>query len=114
MTTRALEHGADIVFHSATKYLNGHSDVVAGVLVTAREDERWQDIKLVRTLMGGILGPMEPGCCYAVCVRCFCASIGHPSRRCVWRGILRSTRDCSACCIPVSKAIPDMRLRAAR
>jgi cystathionine gamma-synthase len=59
VTTRALEFGADIVFHSATKYLNGHSDVVAGILVTARADERWQDIKLVRTLTGGILGPME-------------------------------------------------------
>ncbi|MDX2312612.1 MAG: PLP-dependent aspartate aminotransferase family protein [Gammaproteobacteria bacterium] len=59
VTTRALEHGADIVFHSATKYLNGHSDVVAGVLVTARDDERWQEIKLVRTLTGGILGPFE-------------------------------------------------------
>jgi cystathionine gamma-synthase len=59
VTTRALEHGADIVFHSATKYLNGHSDVVAGVLVTAREDERWEEIKLVRSLTGGILGPFE-------------------------------------------------------
>ncbi len=59
VTTRALDYGADIVFHSATKYLNGHSDVVAGVLVTAQEDERWQDIKLVRTLTGGILGPHE-------------------------------------------------------
>jgi cystathionine gamma-synthase len=59
VTTRALDYGADIVFHSATKYLNGHSDVVAGVLVTAKEDERWQDIKLVRTLTGGILGPHE-------------------------------------------------------
>jgi cystathionine gamma-synthase len=59
VTTRALNYGADIVFHSATKYLNGHSDVVAGILVTAREDERWEDIKLVRTLTGGILGPHE-------------------------------------------------------
>ena len=59
VTTRALEHGADIVFHSATKYLNGHSDVVAGILVTARDDERWQDIREVRKLTGGILGPME-------------------------------------------------------
>lgn len=59
VTTRALDYGADIVFHSATKYLNGHSDVVAGILVTAREDERWDDIKLVRTLTGGILGPHE-------------------------------------------------------
>jgi cystathionine gamma-synthase len=59
VTTRALDYGADIVFHSATKYLNGHSDVVAGILVTARQDERWEDIKLVRTLTGGILGPHE-------------------------------------------------------
>ena len=59
VTTRALEHGADIVFHSATKYFNGHSDVVAGILVTARDDERWQDIRSVRLLTGGILGPME-------------------------------------------------------
>lgn len=59
VTTRALDYGADIVFHSATKYLNGHSDVVAGILVTARDDERWQDIQLVRKLTGGILGPME-------------------------------------------------------
>lgn len=59
VTTRALDYGADIVFHSATKYLNGHSDVIAGILVTARDDERWQEIKLVRTLSGGILGPLE-------------------------------------------------------
>ncbi len=59
VTTRALEFGADIVFHSATKYLNGHSDVVAGILVTARDDERWQEIRLVRQLTGGVLGPFE-------------------------------------------------------
>ncbi len=59
VTTRALEHGADIVFHSATKYLNGHSDVVAGILVTAELNERWEEIKLVRTLTGGVLGPFD-------------------------------------------------------
>ena len=59
VTTRALEFGADIVFHSATKYLNGHSDVLAGILVSARDDERWREIKLVRTLTGGVLGPFE-------------------------------------------------------
>jgi len=59
ISTRALEHGADLVFHSATKYMNGHSDVVAGLLVTREADERWQEIKLVRKLMGGILGPFE-------------------------------------------------------
>jgi cystathionine gamma-synthase len=59
VTTRALEHGADIVFHSATKYFNGHSDVMAGILVTAKLDQRWEEIKLVRTLTGGVLGPFE-------------------------------------------------------
>lgn len=59
VTTRALEYGADIVFHSATKYLNGHSDMVGGILVSAQNDERWEDIKLVRTLTGGVLGPFE-------------------------------------------------------
>ena len=59
VTTRALDYGADIVFHSATKYLNGHSDVVAGVLVTRELNQRWDEIKLVRKLTGGVLGPFE-------------------------------------------------------
>lgn len=59
VTTRPLEFGADFVFHSATKYLNGHSDVVAGMLVAAKQDSRWAEIKLVRTLTGGVLGPFE-------------------------------------------------------
>ena len=59
VTTRALDYGADIVFHSATKYLNGHSDVVGGILVTAAQDARWEDIRLVRMLTGGVLGPVE-------------------------------------------------------
>jgi len=56
---RPLEMGADMVFHSATKYLNGHSDVMAGVLVTNEADARWAEIKKLRTLMGGICGPYE-------------------------------------------------------
>lgn len=59
VTTRALDHGADIVFHSATKYLNGHSDVMAGIVVTRELDSRWEEIKLVRKLSGGVLGPFE-------------------------------------------------------
>ena len=59
MTTKALELGADIVFHSATKYLNGHSDVLAGVLVTNEQDERWNEIRFIRKHVGGVLGPFE-------------------------------------------------------
>lgn len=57
--TRPIEHGADIVVHSATKYLNGHCDVVAGAVVTAKEDELWERICEVRTEAGAILGSFE-------------------------------------------------------
>lgn len=59
VTLRALDLDADIVFHSGTKYLAGHSDVTAGVLATRVADERWEDVKLARTLMGGVLGAFE-------------------------------------------------------
>ncbi len=59
ITTRALDLGADVVFHSATKYLNGHSDVTAGVLVTREANELWDEIKFVRKHVGGVLGPFE-------------------------------------------------------
>ena len=58
-TTRALELGADFVFHSASKYYNGHSDVMAGILVTKQLDARWDEIKLLRKLTGGVIGPFE-------------------------------------------------------
>ena len=57
--TRPIELGADLVMHSATKYLNGHGDVVAGALVTARDDEHWQRIQQVRAEGGAILGSFE-------------------------------------------------------
>jgi cystathionine gamma-synthase len=58
-TTQALGLGADIVFHSATKYLNGHSDLTAGVLVTRVEDETWRELRWLRSRMGGVLGAFE-------------------------------------------------------
>lgn len=57
--TRPLDLGADLVMHSATKYLNGHSDLVAGALVCRRPDDFWQRIKAVRTQIGGTLGSFE-------------------------------------------------------
>ncbi|MGH6926497.1 MAG: trans-sulfuration enzyme family protein [Propylenella sp.] len=59
MLTRPLEHDADIVMHAATKYLGGHSDVVAGALATARADALWERIRRNRTMLGQILGPLE-------------------------------------------------------
>jgi cystathionine gamma-synthase len=59
--TRPIAFGADIVVHSATKYLNGHSDVVAGALVFARAigDRTWGHAARLRGMLGAILGPFE-------------------------------------------------------
>ncbi len=57
--TRPLTLGADIVMHAATKYLNGHSDVIAGALVTARDDDQWKRLKAIRHDMGATLGTFE-------------------------------------------------------
>jgi cystathionine gamma-synthase len=59
MLTRPIELGAHVVMHSATKYLNGHSDVIAGVLATAADDELWQRIRYVRSGGGAVPGPFE-------------------------------------------------------
>jgi cystathionine gamma-synthase len=59
LLTRPIELGADIVMHAATKYLNGHSDLAAGVLVTREDDACWQRIKSVRAYVGGTLGSFE-------------------------------------------------------
>src|SRR6266571_699215 len=57
--TRPLELGADLVVHSATKYLNGHSDVLAGAVLTARRDPFWERIRSWRRNAGAVLGPFE-------------------------------------------------------
>ncbi len=58
-TTKPLELGADYAFHSATKYLNGHSDVLAGALSTNTVDDRWADISDIRKLQGTALPGFE-------------------------------------------------------
>jgi cystathionine gamma-synthase len=59
LLTRPLALGADIVMHSASKYLNGHSDVIAGALACAKADDLWARIKRNRSMLGQILGPLE-------------------------------------------------------
>ena len=55
---RPLTLGADIVFHSATKYLAGHSDVVLGVAVTS-DDEVAERLRFLQNAMGGVPGPLD-------------------------------------------------------
>ncbi|MFZ4164573.1 cystathionine gamma-synthase [Brevundimonas sp. NPDC058933] len=53
-----LALGADVVMHSATKYLNGHSDIVAGVLV-AKDAEMAAQLKFLQNSIGGVMGPFD-------------------------------------------------------
>lgn len=57
--SQPLALGADLVMHAATKYLAGHSDVLAGALVTARSDDAWQQIRELRHDEGPCIGPFE-------------------------------------------------------
>jgi cystathionine beta-lyase/cystathionine gamma-synthase len=57
-----LSLGADIVLHSTTKYLNGHSDMVGGMLITAREDLA-ERIGFLQNAAGGVPGPMDCWLC---------------------------------------------------
>lgn len=58
-TTRALDLGADLIFHSATKFLNGHSDITGGVVSTRTLDARWEEIHFIRKQQGAVLGAFE-------------------------------------------------------
>ncbi|WP_155712818.1 trans-sulfuration enzyme family protein [Pseudoduganella dura] len=59
---RPLEHGFDIVVHSATKYLNGHSDIIGGIAVVAGEERQaaWREqLGFLQNSVGAILGPFD-------------------------------------------------------
>jgi cystathionine gamma-synthase len=55
---RPLELGADVVYHSATKYLAGHSDTVSGVLATSRDD-LFERLKFLQNAIGAVPGPFD-------------------------------------------------------
>jgi cystathionine gamma-synthase len=55
---RPLTLGADIVFHSATKYLAGHSDTILGVVVTS-DDQVAEQLRFLQNAMGGVPGPLD-------------------------------------------------------
>ena len=59
LLTQPLGLGADLVMHAATKYLNGHSDLIAGSLTVREDSEYWQRVRKVRAQIGGTLGSFE-------------------------------------------------------
>ncbi len=58
MLQRPLEQGIDIVMHSATKYIGGHSDVVGGLLVTRRKDLA-EKLRFMQNAIGSVMGPFD-------------------------------------------------------
>lgn len=54
-----LDHGIDVVLHSATKYLNGHSDIVGGIIVTAENPALEEKLGYLQNAVGSILGPFD-------------------------------------------------------
>jgi cystathionine beta-lyase/cystathionine gamma-synthase len=60
--TRPLELGADIVMHSATKYLGGHSDLLGGALVV-KDQALWDRLYFIQNTTGAVLGPLESFLC---------------------------------------------------
>lgn len=59
LLTQPLALGADIVMHSATKYLNGHSDVISGALATRENSSFWKRIVTLRAQNGCVPGPND-------------------------------------------------------
>jgi cystathionine gamma-synthase len=59
MVTRPLELGADLVMHSTTKYLGGHSDVLSGALVARADDELFHRIRTVQVAGGAVAAPFD-------------------------------------------------------
>jgi cystathionine gamma-lyase len=56
---RPLEHGIDIVMHSATKYLNGHSDMVGGVVVVGADEALAERLAFLQNAVGAVAGPFD-------------------------------------------------------
>ncbi len=56
---RPLEHGADLVVHSATKYLNGHSDMVGGMVVVGDDADLVEQLAFLQNSVGAVQGPFD-------------------------------------------------------
>ena len=92
---RPVEYGADLVMHSITKFLNGHTDVVGGVIIA-------RDPELLATLRST---PIRHGWCCAGCAPCRCVCGPRRTTRGGWRSGSSTTTPSNGSGIPVSPAI---------
>src|SRR6185437_12695257 len=111
---RPLELGFDVVMHSATKYLNGHSDMVGGVVVIGDNRELGDQLAFLQNAVGAVAGPLTASsrCAASRPWRCGWSGIA-PTRSpspSIWR-LIRASR---AYTIPGCRAIGSMRSPAGR
>ena len=111
---RPLELGFDLVLHSVTKYLNGHSDVVAGAVITAADAQREKNLAFLQNSIGGILSPFDS----FIALRGLKTLALRMERHC--DNALRIARHLEAhpgsagCSIPASRATPSTPWRNGR
>ena len=110
---RPLQFGVDVVMHSTTKYINGHSDVVGGALVTS-QPALAEKIGFLQNATGTCAGPQD---CYLVLrgIKTLALRMEEHNRtrwrwRTGWSAILRSAR----CCIPALNRTPSDCLRSGK
>ena len=103
--TRPLELGADIVMHSATKYIGGHSDVLGGALVVANP-ELFERLYFVQNATGAVMGPLEAYLCSRGLKTLNCGCANNAARPSDWPSIWPSTPGSAASFIPGCPTIP--------
>ena len=100
-TQRPLEHGFDLVMHSTTKYLNGHSDMVGGVVIVGDNADLRQRMAFLQNAVGAIQGPFDHFWHYAGLKHSLCGWRGNRPQRCALRIGLLDIRGYTACIILV-------------
>ncbi len=108
-----LQQGADIVLHSMTKFINGHTDVVAGMVV-ARDPEVYARLRKVHYNAGARWIPIRPGWCCGASRASVCAWIGPRKTPSSWRLSWRSTPRWTGSATPAWRAIPSTSWASAR
>jgi hypothetical protein len=103
---RPLEHGFDVVVHSTTKYLNGHSDVIGGAAIVGRSEELIEKLAFLQNAVGAVPSPFDAFLTLrgiktlALRMARHCGNAMHctsrPGCRRTPRSSASSTRDCRA------------------
>ena len=114
-TQRPLEYGFDLVINFTTKYLNGHSDMVGGIVIVGENAEVRERMAFLQNAVGAVLGPLElPFWPCGGSKRSRCAWSGNRPRRCASRIGLRSIRGSSGCIFQALSLTHSMSWRAGK